>query len=124
MTPESHAMLGGLVLILSLAVGVWAVLARRSAKVAPTLLTIGLTVVMILLGIQILAGLDLLSRGGSPASGVLGIIHIAGPVVAFAAGLWALLGTPRRQIRRYILADHLTFGIALISYAIGEMAKH
>lgn len=121
MTPETHAMVGGLVLVLSLAVGVWAVVARRSTKIAPTPLTIGLAVVVVLLGIQILAGIDLLRQGGSPAAGVLGIIHIAGPILAFVAGLWALLGAPRRQIPRYILADHLTFGVALISYIIGEI---
>ncbi|HEX5414492.1 MAG TPA: hypothetical protein VFZ25_02425, partial [Chloroflexota bacterium] len=60
------------------------------------------------------------SRGLVPASGALGVVHILGPIVAFLVGLWALLAPARRQIRRYILADHLTFLVALISFAIGE----
>ncbi len=123
MTPETHAIIGSAVLVLSLIVGVWAVIAGKRSKTASPLLTAALTVTMVLLGIQILAGIDLLSRGGSPAPGVLAIVHVGGPVIAFVLGLWALLGTPRAQIRRYIMADHLTFLAALVSYAIGEAFK-
>lgn len=123
MTPETHAMIGSAVLLLSLVVGVWAVIAGKRSKTASAALTGALIVTMVLLGLQILAGIDLLSRGGSPAPGALAIVHIGGPIIAFVLGLWALLGSPRAVIRRYILADHLTFLVALVSYAIGEAFK-
>jgi hypothetical protein len=123
MTPETHALIGTGVLVLSLIVGVWAVLAGKRSKTANPWLTSALAVTMVLLGVQILAGIDLLARGGRPAPGILTIVHVGGPIIAFILGLWALLGTPRAQIRRYILADHLTFLAALVSYVIGEAFK-
>jgi len=123
MTPETHALIGSLVLLVSLVVGIWAVIAGKRSKTASPLLTAALTVTMVLLGIQILAGIDLLSRGGSPAPGVLAIVHIGGPIIAFLVGIWALLGVPRARVGRYIMADHLTFLVALMSYIIGEAFK-
>lgn len=119
MTPQTHAMIGTAILVVSLLVGIWLVFARRTDKTASPALTVALIVVMALLGLQILAGVDLLSRGDQPAPGVLAIVHVGGPVIAFLVGLWALLAPPRARISHYIAADHLTFLVSLISFAIG-----
>lgn len=119
MTPETHAMIGTAILLISLLVGIWLVIAGRSNKTATPLLTGALIVVVVLLGVQILAGIDLLSRGDSPAPGILAIVHVGGPIIAFVVGLWALLVPPRARVPRYIMADHLTFLVSLISFGIG-----
>ena len=123
MTGQTHMMIGSVVLLLSLLVGIWLVVARRLSTKIGAAHTGALTVVMVVLAIQILAGIDLLSRGLVPATGIPGIIHVVGPIVAFLVGLWALLGPRRRQIRSYIIADHLTFLVAMISFAIGEASR-
>lgn len=122
MTGNIHMFIGSTVLLLSLVMGIWLVISRRSSKRASTAHTIGLALVVAILAVQILAGVDLLSHGKVPAPGVLGLVHVAGPIVAFVVGLWALLGPPREQLRHYILADHLTFLVALISFVIGASA--
>ncbi len=119
MTPNVHAMIGSAILVTSLLVGGWLVVAGRSSKVAMPILTIALIAVMALLGLQILAGIDLLSRGDRPAPDALAIVHVGGPIIAFLVGLWALVVPPRAQIRRYIAADHLTFLVSVISFGIG-----
>ncbi|MGH7861560.1 MAG: hypothetical protein ACREOS_04900 [Candidatus Dormibacteraceae bacterium] len=119
MTPQTHAMLGTAVLVVSLLVGIWLIFARRTDKTASPSLTVALIVVLALLGIQILAGVDLLSRGDQPAPGALAIVHVGGPIIAFLVGLWALLAPPRARILHYIVAVHLTFLVSLISFAIG-----
>ena len=124
MPVQTHILIGSAVLIVSLLVGIWLIVAARSSKTAGTPLTAALVVVVVLLALQILAGIDLASRGTTPAPGVLGVIHVVGPLIALVVGLWALLGVPRAKIGRYIMADHLTFLVALVSFIIGMAFAH
>ena len=124
MAPEIHMMVGGLVLLIGIANGIWTTIAAKRAKTASTALFASVVVMTILLLLQVLLGLDLFSRGLRPAQGILAIVHMLGPIIALVVAVVLVFGNPQRLTRRYIPASHLTAAVAVISYIIGEMGTH
>ena len=82
-------------------------------------LTWGVIAGLVVLGLQILIGLDLWAQGGRPASAALSLLHLVGPIAALAGGVALLIG--RKDTRGRAAAAFLAFGLALVSYGIGEM---
>ena len=119
MTGAQHAMLGMAVLVVSLVVGIWGLLAARGGNRPPRPLHWGTLLAIVILAVQILIGLDLWSRGLRPAEGGLALVHLGSPLVALAGALAILFGS--KSSRRYALSSFLIFALALISYGIGEM---
>ena len=119
MSGETHRWIGTAVLVINLAVGIWALLAARRAAVAPRTLTWGVIAGLVILGLQILIGLDLWARGGRPGSAALSLVHLVGPIAALAGGVALLIG--RRDTRSRAAAAFLVLALALVSYGIGEM---
>ena len=78
-----------------------------------------------LLVVQVLVGIDLLSRGGVPASSsaLFSYIHILGPVLALGGGVYHIFVSRRNPVRNYAVATLMTVILGLISYAIGEMGS-
>ncbi len=125
MTPQMHAILGSAVVLVSLLVGVWAVLAARGGVKPSGALQVGVGVALALLVLQVLAGVDLLASGHQPpARGVLGVVHVGGPFLALiGAGTHVFFLRRRSRLRNYATAMLLTFGLGLLSYLIGEMGR-
>jgi hypothetical protein len=48
-------------------------------------------------------------------------LHLAGPIIALIVTLGLIGGEGQRTPRRYAVASLVTVGLALVSYAIGEM---
>lgn len=119
MNADTHRWIGTAVLVLNLAIGIWALLVARRAAAAPRALTWGVIAGLAVLGLQILIGLDLWSRGGRPANAALSLLHLVGPIAALAGGVALLIG--RRDARSRAAAALLAFALALVSYGIGEM---
>jgi hypothetical protein len=119
MSGETHRWIGTAVLVINLAVGVWALLAARRAGAPPRALTWGVIAGLVVLGLQILIGLDLWARGARPASAAMSLIHLASPILALAGGAALILG--REDARRHAAAAFLVLALALVSYGIGEM---
>jgi hypothetical protein len=118
-----HALIGSGVLLVSLVVGVWAlVVARRHAEPSGAL-TGGTWVALALLVTQILAGADLLSRGLVPIAGPLEYVHVGGPVIALAGAAFHVFGRPKTRARNYAIAMLTIFVFALLSYVLGEIGS-
>ena len=89
------------------------------------LMGVGVGLTLLLLVVQIGAGLDLYTRlrQSAPGGPILGAIHIAGPIAALVVFVFMLANRRRPLLRRYGVACHTTFGIALVSWAIGMFAR-
>ena len=124
---QVHYTVGTTILALSLVVGVWALIAVRSGQPAGRALTVALGVVGGVLGLQLLLGMDLWTRGFRPAANpqlaLLNLVHMLGPVIALGLVAFALTMEPRHRPGRYALAALVTFALALVSFSIGEMGN-
>ena len=124
MNAQIHMWIGISVLVVNLVVGLWALLAARKGLFAGRLLIVGFSVGSALLLVQVLLGLDLWFRMGlRPAPGALGIVHVAGPLLALVAAIIVEWMPAPKLAGRYAFSSLLTFAVALLSYGIGEMGR-
>lgn len=123
MTGAQHATLGIAVIVVNLAVAVWAFLAWRRAKAgqaSPNALTWATYLGIALLTVQVLVGIDLWGKGLRPAGSALSGVHVLAAVVALGTAIWSLLHWKREPARAAFHATTVIVICGLISYAIGE----
>lgn len=119
-----HPVVGGLVLLVSLVVGIWAVLAARGGHAPGLGLRLGVVLGLTLLVIQVLIGSDLVFRLGlRPIAGPLALVHMGAPYLALLGAAYHVFGPARNRVKNYAIAMLLTFGLGLISYGIGEVGQ-
>ena len=71
-----------------------------------------------------LIGLDLwFGRGLRPATGILGLVHLAGPMFALSWPLEPLIAGRAKVVTRVAFSSSLTFVLAVVTYGIGQSAR-
>ncbi len=123
MSPQFHALVGSLAILVNLVVGVWGLTAsRRCDKPSGTLRAAAL-VGFGLLALQVLIGVDLASTGALPAPGsaLFSAIHMIGPIGALLGSVYHDFFSRRNRVRNYGVAGMMTLVLGLISFVIGEM---
>ncbi len=123
MSPQFHAFFGSLVILVNLAVGLWAIGASRRTDKPTVAMRAAALVGFALLVVQVLIGLDLASAGKLPApnSILFSAIHMGGPILALLGAVYHIFVSRRNRLRNYRTAALMTFVLGLISYVIGEM---
>ena len=122
MTAQVHALVGSSVVIVSLLVGVWALVSARRSANPSIALTVGALVGTAILTIQVLIGADLWFRvGARPIAGPLAYVHMSGPILALAGAIFHVFGPAKNRVRNYAIGMLSITGLGLLSYVIGEI---
>ncbi len=123
MSPQFHALVGSLVILVNLVVGVWGIAASRRTDKPTAALRAAALVGFALLVVQVLIGVDLASTGALPAprSAFVSAIHMIGPFLALLGAIYHIFISRRNRVRNYGVAGLMTFVLGLISFVIGEM---
>lgn len=125
MTPQTHAILGLALILVSLVAGVWARIRARQGHATGRPLGITVAVAGVLLLVQVLVGADLWARGARPAASPWAEIHLILPILTLIQFV-VFLARPKTgaaQTRRWSIATLSTAGVALLSYAIGQIGN-
>ncbi len=123
MSPQLHAVVGSLVILVNLVVGIWAIVRYRRTDKPGGALSASSLAGFALLVIQVLIGLYFASTGALPypRSVLLSVIHMGGPILALLGSIYHIFISRRNKVRNYRTAALMTVVLGLISYAIGEM---